>query len=157
VGLPELMAPAEDDPVRLRREIAGLELELQKAKDELVTVRQASADAVQAVRALRKACEPFWTAFKMIYGEISRVEAAKFDVSGSPTDSHLDGKWEVWKKKLPGKAAEVIQALVEHGGMNIKQIMAAAHVGQDTAYAVTARLGKLGLLEKAGGKFSLKE
>jgi chromosome segregation ATPase len=64
-----------DEATRLRREIAGLEQELADANAEAATAKTASADAISAIRALRKQTEPLYLALKMIHGEISRVDA----------------------------------------------------------------------------------
>lgn len=67
------------------------------------------------------------------------------------------GIWEKWKAQLPGKRAEAIQALLDHGELTIPQLRVAIHCGQQTAYDVTSALNKLGLINKNGGKYSLKK
>jgi hypothetical protein len=153
-----LLPGPPDDAVRLRREIAGLEQELQKAKDEAATAKLAAKDAVQAIRALRHQLEPFYAALKMVFGEISRVE-----VEGLPEDSHpghhtsgLSPKWEMLKTRLGGRQAEFID-LMAHGEMTAAQLRAAAHCDIRTAYSVIEKMKAAGLLNKNGGKFSLKE
>ncbi len=150
--------PEADEATRLRREIAGLERELQDAKDEATTAKQASSDAIQAIRALRKQLEPLFTSMKMIFGEISRVDAQQAGGSPSPDAvfSGLSPKWEMMKQKLGGRSAEFID-LLQHGEMNAAQLRAAAHCDIKTAYSVIKRMRDAGLLNKNGGKFSLKE
>ena len=59
--------------------------------------------------------------------------------------------------KLGGKQAEFIQALLEHGEMSAIQLKIATRSGQQTVYDTIHKLNKLGLINKNGGKFSLKE
>jgi len=151
--------PAADESVRLRREIAGLERELQEAKDEAATAKQSAADAIQAIRALRQQLEPLHKSLKMVFGEISRVEAETILPAGSPgqqPSSGLSPKWEMLKTKLGGRQAEFID-LLQHGEMTAHQLRAAAHCDIKTAYGVIARMKAGGLLNKNGGKFSLKD
>jgi hypothetical protein len=154
---PQLEGPPPD-AVRLRREIAGLEQELREAKSEAETAKQSATDAVQAIRALRNQLEPFYKALKMVFGEITRVEAENVLESGQPrSQSASNPKWESWKKKLGGKQAEFIDALLEHGGMTGAQLKVATRCAQGTLYDTIARLNKAQLINKNGGKFSLKE
>lgn len=158
---PLLEGPAAaDDSVRLRREIAGLEQELQEAKDEAAEARQAAADAVQAIRALRQQLQGFYNALKMVFGEISRVDAgevAEPTAAVSHSSSGSNAKWESWKRKLGGKQAEFINALLEHGEMTGKQLMVATRCGRDVMYRTINNLNKAQLIDKNGMKFSLKD
>lgn len=150
---------AADESVRLRREIAGLEQELQDAKDEAATAKQAAADAVQAIRALRDQLDPLYKSMKMVFGEISRVNVgtAPQQERQSNEPSAAAPKWESWKRKLGGKQAEFIDALLEHGEMTGRQLMVATRCGQDTLYGTIKKLNQAQLLVKNSGRFSLKE
>lgn len=148
-----------DDPVRLRREIAGLELELQAAKDEAAKAKQAAADSVKAIRVLRHELEPLYTSLRMIFGEISRVDAEEAvgrsgGEASSPSNSR---KWELWKTKLPGRPAEFIDLLLAQGSMTQAQIAAAAHCDRRTVIRNIHVLNKAQLVNKNGNMFSLKD
>jgi hypothetical protein len=150
--------PEAEEAVRLRREIAGLEKELQEAKDQATQAKQAAADAVHAIRALRKQTEPLYMALKMIHGEISRVDAGRLDAggsSGSP-NSGLSPKWQMLAEKLGGHQATFIE-LLQHGGMTVQQLRAAAHCDITVAYRVIKKMYDTGLLTKSRGVYSLKE
>jgi len=149
---------AAEDPVRLRREIAGLEQELATAREEARQAKQAAADSIVAIRALRKIIDPIYKATAMIMGEISRI--AVEDVE-SPTESRqghhgLSPKWEMMKEKLGHREAQIIDAL-QHGGMTAKQLTPVLHWDIKTVYRVTQKMKDAGLLLNEGGKFSLKE
>jgi phosphoribosylanthranilate isomerase len=159
--LPGPPAPNED-PVRLRREIAGLEQELQKAKDETLTAKQSAKDAVQAIRALRQELEPFYTALKMIYGEISRVEVDSLSDGNRPMqhrsmDASKQAVWEAWKNKLGGNAAKVIDALLVHRQMTATQLAIATGINSKNIAQTIYKVNKAQLLNKNGREFSLKE
>jgi hypothetical protein len=148
----------QDDAVRLKREIAGLEQELEEVKAERDQLKQASADSIQAIRALRKLLDPFHTVLRMIYGEISRIDVGQIGVesNGNNSASVLSPKWQMLKTKLGGRQAEFID-LLQHGPMTAAQLRAAAHCDIRTAYSVIERMKAGGLLDKNGGKFSLKD
>lgn len=155
---PLLPDSQHEEVERLRREIRGLEMELREAKDEAETAKLSASDAVQAIRALREQLGGFYKALKMIFGEISRVEAGEV-YSAPPTSesrSTLSPRWEMLKSKLGGRQEEFI-VLLQHGEMNAAQIRAAAHCDIKTVYATIKKMRDGGLLNKNGGKFSLKE
>jgi hypothetical protein len=141
-----------DEVTRLKREIAGLEQELEDAKAEAKSAKQAAADSVQAIRALRKALDPFHTAIGMIYGEISRLDAGEVDIEVNGRDV----RWEHIKQKFPGKPAEIIELLLIHKNLSTGQLAAMAKADPRTITRAIFVLNKAQLLDKNGGKFSLK-
>jgi hypothetical protein len=146
-----------DETTRLRREIVGLERELQEAKDEAAKAKQAAADSIHAIRALRKQTEPLYLALKMIHGEISRVDAEQINTSAdSVSTGKLSPKMEMMKRSLGGRQAEFIDFL-SHGPMTTAQLSAAGKCHRDTVAQVIHKLTRAGLIDKAGGKFSLRE
>jgi hypothetical protein len=140
----------------LRREIAGLEKELQEAKNEAATAKQAAADAVQAIRALRQQLEPLHKSLKMVFGEISRVDAGGNDNATESASSGLSPKWEMLKQRVGGRQADFID-LLQHGAMTIAQLRAAAHCDIRTAQKVVQAMRVGGLVDKNGKQFSLKQ
>ena len=65
--------------------------------------------------------------------------------------------WKSWQEKMPGFPAKFIEVLLEHGEMTVPQLKIAAHCGSNTVYGVISKLHGLGLINKNGGKYSLKE
>jgi len=159
---PKLLRSGDDTPdevVRLRREIAGLEQELREVKEEAETAKRASADAVQAIRALRQQLEPLHKSLKMIFGEISRVDAGRVaqDAARDVEASGLSPKWIMLKEKLGGRQAEFID-LLQHGEMTTAQLAAAAHCHRDTVAQTIHKLFRAGVIIKSGrGTFALKD
>lgn len=153
---PLLPDSQHEEVERLRREIRGLEMELREARDEAETAKLAASDAVQAIRALRDSpLAPLFKALKMIFGEISRAE-----VGESPTQSNgvKSDAWEKWKRKVPGKPAEFIDALLEHGPMTVQQLVVATQTPRkQTIYDGMLKLSKMNLVEKQGDKYALRQ
>jgi hypothetical protein len=146
-----------DEAVRLRREIAGLEKELQEARDGETKAKAAAADSIHAIRALRKATEPFYNALRMIFGEISRVDAGKIEETHNSSPTRANTVYEKWIAQLGGNRAAIIRALLEHGEMTRQQLRVSSGVPDGSINQTTSELYKLGLINRGGGKYSLKE
>jgi hypothetical protein len=145
-----------DEVTRLKRELVGLQHELEEAKVEAHDAKQASKDAIQAIRAFRKACDPLYTAMKMIYGEISRVDAEA--VAGSVESAApgaSNGKWNLWKSKLPAKASEFIDFLLIQPGMTVTQLTSAGHCDRRTTYRMLDKMRPI--TERQGDRIFLRE
>lgn len=137
----------------LRAEIRELRGHLQQARAEAT---QAKRDAARALSALRKQLTPLYHALQAVFGEI---DAAGVDddapmAGGSPRTSAV---WESWKSRLPGGPAKIIDALLLHGDMNTQQLAIATGVHRNSIPHMIFKLNKAGLLNKNGGRFSLKQ
>jgi hypothetical protein len=149
----------DERPVRnLEREISALHAKLREAQAANDRLVEQADEAKRVLRPIRRQLEPFFNALQVLFGQLDAagVESAPSANVGAPT-SRSAMVWEVWKKKLPGKPADIIQALLEHGEMSVAQIRVAAQCGQQTVYDVTTRLHRLGLINRNGGRYSLKE
>ena len=161
---PKLLRDGDETPaevVRLRREIAGLEQELRQAKQEAVDAKQSAADALAAIRFLRNSpLEPIHKALKMIFGEISRVDAAAASPEpGSATSPHASGlnaRWQMIRDRLGGRQAEFID-LLQHGPMTASQLSAAGHCRLRGAQDAIQKMKASGLLTQSGKYYSLRE
>ena len=73
--------------------------------------------------------------------------------------SRSSAVWEDWKKKLGATAAsKIIDILLLHGQLDQTQIR--IHLGtsrMQTVYDAVSKLNKAGIINKNGGKISLKE
>ncbi len=158
---PQLSGEVQSDEVtRLLREIKGLEQELADSRDAESAARQASKDAVQAVRALRKQLQPFYDAMRILFGEIDRVSADSIaeDSNGHSSSPRSSAVWESWIQRLGGKKAQFIRAMLDHGHpMTSEQLRVATHTGRSTVPQIIHQLNVLGLINKNSGRFSLKE
>lgn len=143
-----LVARLEDENARLRRELA--------AKDQEITTIE-SQNTV-AIKNLRRALSPLYTALRQVFGEIEAVagpeDSAPATAPASSPASNL--RWDSWKQKLPGRPAEMIDLLLLHGEMNRNQLMAGMHAGKDVVRITISKLNVAGLLVKNGGRVSLK-
>jgi hypothetical protein len=135
----------------LRQDNANLREQVKEIRDEADREHKAT---LRGVGELRRQLSPLYRALQAVFGELDVFADEGPTPAASPKVSAV---WESWKQKLPGKKAEVIQALLDHGEMTIPQLRVATHSGQQTVYDVTSALFRLGLLNKNGGKYSLKQ
>lgn len=150
----------KSEEVRLRREISGLERELQEAREEAQEAKQASADAIRAIRELRRQLEPMFKALKMVFGEISRVDADEQIAAGSTngTQSKSDSIWQQRKNKIGGRAGDAIQAFLDlDKALTRDQIRIALGCGWTTVDAAIKKLSDMGLIERSGREWRLKQ
>jgi hypothetical protein len=133
----------------LRRRVAQLEEELQAERSKANSVE---AGAMQ----LRAALNPLYTALRRIYGQMDEmgIEDAPPTTKGPRRASEA---WESWKQKLGGKPAQAIDTLLLHGEMNAPQLRIHLQCGRDYVYNVISILHKANLINKNGGRISLKE
>lgn len=143
-----IIAQLEEDNARLTRELIT-------AKAEAKSALTANA---RAVAGLRKGLAPIFYPLKALFGE---MEALGFDPSMSdisiPNGAAKNDKWELWKKKLGGKQAEFIAAMQEHGEMTVQQFKVSTRSGSSTIPQIIYKLNKLGLIQKNGNRYSLRE
>ena len=132
--------------------IESLRHENRRLDEALRIERLKVGQAEHGVKELRRLLLPLHRALLGVFGEIDSMGIA--DGGASPQSNP---KWESWKQRLPGRPAEFIDLLLVHGTMTIKQFMAAAHCGQDSAYKTVSRLGQAGVTVSSGGRYSLKE
>lgn len=144
--------PENDDALReLRDENRELRDQLREARAEITIAKRESA---RALSALRQQLNPLYRALQAVFGEI---EASGISDDGpAPTNARIAAVWENWKSKV-GSSAKLIDALLLHGEMNTSQLSVATGFHRTTIPAHVFKLNKLGLLNKNGGKFSLKQ
>jgi len=75
----------------------------------------------------------------------------------APTDSRTAAVWESWKEKFGGGTAKVIDALLLHKMMDTTQLTIATGLHRTSIPAIIYKLNQASLINKNGGKFSLKE
>lgn len=137
---------------RLRGENFRLTEELTKAHREVDQARR----AVAATVILRRQLEPLHRALLAIFGELDSVGMQ--DPSAGGIDNALPAVWQSWKQKLGGgPPSTCIDALFQHGSMSAVQLRVAMKCHINTVYLTTAKLQKLGLVNKSGGRYSLRE
>jgi hypothetical protein len=143
----------QDEIRRLNRQVVRLNEEL----EELREAKQQARKAQQVLAQLRRQLEPQYRSMQALFGELDLV-GVQADDAGTSVPSRVTGVWESWKSKLGGKQAEFIQAMLEHGHpMTSEQLRVATHTGRSTVPQIIYKLNTLGLINKNGGKYSLKE
>lgn len=138
----------------LEHENGDLKEQLRNAQAELAIARNANGAAVSRLRAL---LSPLYQGLQQVFGEMSAFDDVPISNGNSQQSNKKLAVWESWKQKLPGKRAEFIQALLDHGEMTSAQLKVATHSGTSTVPAVVCELKALGLIQKNGSKYSLKE
>lgn len=139
------------DIAALREENRELRVQLSAARREAETAQRETAHALAA---LRKQLAPLYRALQAVFGEL---EAAGVEDTASHVAS-ADPRWQSWKDKLGRTSATVIDALLLHGEMSAQQLASVCKMAKVTVYDVmTKKLIKNGLIEKNGGRYSLRQ
>lgn len=144
----EVMDPQTDRILELEAENESLRAELGIAQRQVL---EAKKEAARAVAKLRQVLTPLYQSMRLLFGEM--------DAIGGEDEQPLrakDARWESWKQRMPGRPAEMIDLLLLHGSMSVKNLMAAMHCGKDAVYQAASKLGQAGVIVNAGGRYSLK-
>ena len=115
-------------------------------------MKQQAEAGQRAIGMLRKELSGLYTALRAIFGEMDAAGAA--ETEGNP--SGLSPRWEVLKKRLGSRQAEIIDIL-QHGPMTSSQISAALHWDIRTTQKHISAMKVAGFLSKNGNQFSLRE
>lgn len=144
----------------LREENKKLARALQDAN---MRAERATEDAVRAVSALRRQLTPLYRALQAVFGELDAPgigDSRDAEAPSSPPaqDARVRAVWESWKSKLGGTVAKGIDALLLHGELDTAQLAIAAGLDKRTVTnTVVYKLNGAGLINKNGGRFSLKQ
>lgn len=148
---------SRDEAASLRQEIRSLRQQLkderEQSQDAIREARRQSSDAMRAQAKLKQYLQPFHTALQLIFGELEHVDAN----DTPPASPSASNKWDLWKTKLGGLQADFIQAMQDHGEVTASQLKTICHCGSSTIPQIILRLNKLQLINKNGGRYSLKE
>jgi hypothetical protein len=140
-----------DENDSLRRKVERLESEVADVRRQLREAKLKLSTANLPLLKIQKLLGPWHDAINELYGEFDGVE-----FSSSPQNKN-SAVWESWKQKLGGGTAKVIDALLLHGEANTIQLSIATGLHRTTIPALIHKLNKASLINKNGGKFSLKE
>ena len=154
----------EDDPnvVRIKELEADLRTRTRERDDAALEARRAREDANRALSMLRHQLTPLYRALQGVFGELDAAgvtenhhpEPGTATTAAAPKNVAV---WQAWKEKFPPAVGKVIDALLLHGEMNHSQIKIAARLGSSTVTDCVYKLNKAGLINKNGGKVSLKQ
>lgn len=157
MGFPLLEGQVDkrDETIRQLRE------ENTQLRQELSTAQREGRTVANGVATLRRQLQPLYSALQAIFGEMDGMGVGSEETT-TTSQGGLDDRqkkvWEAWKTRLGVSAAKIIDALMTHGELNTQQLTIATGLHRSTVstngiYA----LNKAGLINKNGGKFSLKQ
>jgi hypothetical protein len=152
LSLATLPNPA-DEIRRLRQENETLREQVRGAQDEANGLRREVSTMTRGIQELRTVLTPLYQGLRHIFGEIDELGVE----STSTAHPQKNAVWDSWKQKLGGLPAKAIDALLVHGEMNRTQLR--IHVGCATGSItdLVYKLNQAGIINKNGGKISLKE
>ena len=136
----------------LREQVATLEVELENARREVTQTRK---ENVRAIASLRRHLSPLYQALQAVFGELDTIGGVD-EPTTQASNPRVNAVWQSWKSKLGGSCAKLIDALLLHGEMNTQQLAIAVGLHRTTIPALIYKLNQAGLINKSGGKFSLK-
>lgn len=155
----EVEDPREDEIRELRAEIDRLNRALLESGIKITRARE---DAERAMGMLRKQLSPLYRALQAVFGELdaagvsdSHVEA-QASSTGGLHDSRVVAIWNQWKSRLGGQCAKIIDVLMLQQDMNSTQLAIAIGTRRQNIPNLIFKLNKAGLINKNGGRFSLK-
>lgn len=141
----------------LREEVAELQNEVHVVRDALQAARQELRDASQPLTRVRHQLTPLYNALCSVFGDLDAagVESAA-PTTATASNPRTSAVWESWKARLPGGPAKIIDALLVHTEMNTQQLSIATGVHRNSIPTMIYKLNRAGLINKNGGRFSLK-
>jgi hypothetical protein len=155
----------EDDPrdqelERLRRQMRQLERDRADAERAAERARE---DAHRALSMLRQQLGPLYRALQAVFGELDAAgvgevgrTSAAVETAPIGIDSRTAAVWEAWKQRLGGQCAKIIDVLLLHSEMNTTQLAIAIGTRRQNIPNLIYKLNQAGVINKNGGKFSLK-
>lgn len=136
----------------LKAENSRLKEQLQDRAWELAKLKDANT---RAIGQLRRVLTPLHSALKSVFGEMDDLGVS--DEAPGAVNQKTSAVWEAWKQRLPETARKCIDALLTHGELNTQQLAIATGLHRTTIPAGIFQLNKAGLINKNGGRFSLKK
>lgn len=141
----EMIYQLQGEVTRLRRELAIANGEIARAK----------TDAAKAVAGLRKQLTPLYRALQSVFGEIEAIGGDDATAGAAP-DARTAAIWQSWKGRLGPQCGKVIDALLLQSEMNTTQLAIAIGTNRRNIPNLIFKLNQAGLINKNGGRFSLK-
>lgn len=132
----------------LRNQLRDQSQELSEAH---LKIRQIETGAKE----LRTVLNPLYQALRHIFGEIDSMGVS--EGSGTAVNSRVSAAWDQWKQKLGGQPAKAIDILMVHGAVTQTQLRVLIGCANGSIAGIVCVLNKAGLINKNGGKISLKE
>ena len=155
IALYDRSGAADAELKELREENKRLARALQDAN---LRADRAREDADRALMALRRQLSPLYRALQGVFGELDAAGVEDAPTPSGPVMDHRTTEvWAAWKSRV-GAAGQLIDAFLKMGGeMNTQQLAIATGLHRTTIPKHIYTLNKAGLINKNGGKFSLKD
>lgn len=157
VHTPTILPPPRDRVAELTRENESLKAEIRELRNQLAREQERSGAVEEGAFRLRGALSPLYIALQQVFGDLDAMGIEEGAGKQSAPATAKSAVWESWKQKLGGKVAQAIDVLALHGEMNAKQLRLHLQCGNDYIYNVISKLHTNGLINKNGGKISLKQ
>lgn len=134
----------------LENDVRDLHRRLLAAEGSAAAARR---EAGHALGGIRKQLTPLYRALQAVFGEL---DAAGVDEGGAAPDSRTDAIWQSWKSRLGPQCGKIIDALLLQPDMNTTQLAIAIGTNRNNIPSLIFKLNKAGLINKSGGRFSMK-
>lgn len=159
VHSPTIIPPPRDRVADLQRENDGLKIEIRELRIKLQRIEERESGLEEGAKRLRGALTPLYVALQQVFGDLDAMGIDAPDQSQQETSipPRVSAMWVEWKTKLGEGPAKVIDALLTHRELNTQQLAMATRYHRTTIPKIIYTLNKAGLINKNGGKFSLKE
>ena len=149
---------AEETPEadRLREANRTLSRQLHDALQENEQLRKRVLVSDAPLIRLRERLQPFYALLQAVFGDIDEI-ALDAGNDGVTQTGKSSAVWESWKSRVGGAGSKIITALLEHGEANTQQLSILTGLHRTTIPKGIYDLNKAGLINKSGGRFSLKK
>lgn len=135
--------------------IAGLREQLRQTREELAQERSKGGQVERGAQALRTVLTPLYGALQHIFGETEAMGIP--ELAQTAPGPKKSAAWDSWKQKLSGSAAKAIDTLMIHGELTADQLRIHLGCATRTCYNIIGELNHAKLINKNGGKVSLRE
>jgi len=157
----ETLVEPDADLQSWRREKQRLEDEVRSLRRELEDAHNDRDRQARSIENLRLILSPLHRGLRALFGEIELAvgEAdtpASSGVARTASPSDLDPRWQSYKNRFPGAAAQVIDALLIHGDMQQTPLSKLVGIHYETLRKAVAKLRDAGAVSVVGGVVSLK-
>jgi uncharacterized protein (DUF3084 family) len=149
---------------RLRDELRRVSNERDALRSENIRLRQRVNQVDVPATHLRQTLEPLYQSLRALFGDLEVIDppsvtapSRQAQAANDPPSTREAAVWDSWKQKLGGSAAKVITALQGHGEANTQQLSILTGLHRTTIPKIIYEINKAGLINKNGGKFSLKQ
>lgn len=159
-----------DEADQLRDQLRRVTSERDAIARENVRLRQRINQIDGPAGALKAQLGPLYQTLRALFGDIELIDPESQRNVGvtvesdlkpggihADQDARVHAVWERWKADVGPKCAKVIDVLLDRPGLNQTQLAIAVGCRRQRVSDYIFKLNKLGLIDKSGGRFSLKQ